>query len=686
MGFLIFTISFVILVVTSILITKSIASTYSEKFWVFIASSASHLGVISVGLSLFTQLNWPMWLSAQVFIYTMTVCVLKGFSREIFYVNVFRSLSKYSLRSVAEYVGIFLSLRPMSLVGLCLVMMFLLISLVDQIIAPISGFDERMYHASRVLYFIQNHSVFPYLTHNDRQIMFPFGSELFFLWPILFTKSELLGRVIFWFAYPLSALGLYTILHEFSISKKFTILSLLVFVSTPIVAYYSTGLKPELWLAAFFFGAGFWVVRTCKASGSLKKDLFFASFFLVLCINVKSTALLMAIPVLILPLLISRSGYIFVHFRSVFSGVCSSFLLTGCFVFFCSNLINYNHPLGSHSFRKIHSSDLTITQIYTHAVRLPFLLLEVPTAFPYNFAQSFSRYGNRIIDKINASKPLKYETDGNWPGIYSYSIPKYAKKFSIGGLIWLPALSISSVRLAREVIQTFPRVQIGPLSGLVALELPFLAGIVFLVRWMPSADVPERFLVGPYALSLVISTVLLSEFLAKRKYIQVATYVLVTWMIMSSALMRSIHLRNSFNWDPTKTDEPFTIALKYIPPGSHILLAGGQAVRDYPLFGPRDRYSNKVVSWGKLPFDSFRMQGLIEVNQVTHILIQNDQELGFHWDPPVSTREMVEWLTRQTNLRSIPLPTKGMRLFEKTDSIVGPQRAPSSSELDASRR
>ena len=38
-------------------------------------------------------------------------------------------------------------------------------------------------------YWIQNQSVFPFATHNERQNIVPFGSELFFLWPVLLTKS-----------------------------------------------------------------------------------------------------------------------------------------------------------------------------------------------------------------------------------------------------------------------------------------------------------------------------------------------------------------------------------------------------------------------------------------------------------------------------------------------------------------
>jgi hypothetical protein len=656
---LIFIFSVVIMFASSVLLAKSLATTRAERFWVFIASMASYLGIISVGTSLFAQLKWPVWFFGQVLTFIITIFFLKAFNHTPLKLNSFKSWSTSALELWPNTRQFLLSLRFGSLIGLTCIVMFLLVSLLTQIIAPISGFNERMYHASRVLYFIQNHSVFPYETHNDRQIMFNYGAELFFLWPVLFTKSELIGRIVFWLAYPFSAIGMFFLLRELNVKRNVLILSLLVFVSTPIVAFHSVGIRSEMWLVVFVLGLGFWTVRFCKMQESIEKNLFFAGFFLILCINVKSISLSMIISVLVLPLLKNRAGRTLSSFKAACLGICTSFVVSGCFVIMGNNLIHYGHPLGSKSFRDLHSSDLSIRQIYTHAVRMPFLLLEMPAVPSYQLRRYFNGMVNVITNNLSASKPLKDENDEKlkkWLGMYFYRQPKYAKKFSLGGIVWMPLLGIASVRFIREVMKTFPKVQIDPLLSLVALEVPFVGGISFLIRWMTGAQVPERFLVAPYALGLVISTVLVSEFLSKRRYVQVAGWFLIIWMVYGSSHMRLVHLRDSLHLNPGRLDEPFTIVMQHIPSRARILLAGKQGVRDYPLFAPRDRYRNRVISWGKLPFDAARMQDLIETNRITHILIQDDQQLGFQ-------REIAEWASTQPYLRPILLPTIGMHLF-----------------------
>ena len=89
---------------------------------------------------------------------------------------------------------------------------------------PIYSGDEKMYHASRVLYWIQHRSVFPYVSHNDRQTVSPFGSELFFLWPVLLTRTESIGRMVFWLAYPGVAVGQYWLLRSLRLSSGLALL------------------------------------------------------------------------------------------------------------------------------------------------------------------------------------------------------------------------------------------------------------------------------------------------------------------------------------------------------------------------------------------------------------------------------------------------------------------------------
>ena len=139
----------------------------------------------------------------------------------------------------------------------------LALSAITQIATPIHAGDEKMYHASRVIYWIQNQSVFPYVTHNDRQNITPFGSELFFLWPVLLTKTELIGRFVFWLAYPCAAIGQYLLLRAMKLSATAALVGVLILITTPLVAASAIGLKPEIWSILTLVGTSYWLVSVC---------------------------------------------------------------------------------------------------------------------------------------------------------------------------------------------------------------------------------------------------------------------------------------------------------------------------------------------------------------------------------------------------------------------------------------
>ena len=663
-GVLGFVLSAVLLCWTSALIASCVKTEARGRFWIFVASMAIHLGVISEATSLFEKLDALAWLGLQFLFFIVIVILSKQVGRSAF------DTAGHTPKGITEYIETWLvcirSIQPSMLVLSLFPITLIFLSGLEQYLTPISNFDERMYHASRVLYWLQNQSIFPYLTHNDRQVVFGFGGELFFLWPVLFTKTELIGRMIFWSGYPIAAIGLYSLLRELEASSEVSVLGTFVFTATPIVYKYSVGLKPELWLVVFVLGAAFWTVKACKNTGAILTSLFFAALFLLLSINVKSTAMALAPPVFALPWLTRGNKSLAKKIGSIAYGALTGLLLSGLLITTEFNLAKYGSIFGPQSLRKLATSDISAKQIYTHTVRFTFLLLEFP-AVPIPAVRNYlSNLGNDIISFLGAGAPLPLENKHAWPGFYVYTLPGVADNFSLGGLVWLPLLLISLKFLLRDLISTYPRIQLRPLSGVVLLEGPLLFGVVFLIRWMPTAGLPERYLLPAYALGLAVNTVLLSRFIGRARYAPCVAVVLVMLMVPSALRLQTPQVWKAISL-PVRTellDEPFAEALKHIPEGSHILLVGSQAVRDYPLFAPRNGYSNTVVPWGKLPFDANRMRELIKANAITHVLVENDRSLGFHWDPPISTREMVNWLRINPNLVEIKLNAPEMRLFQ----------------------
>ncbi len=665
-----FTISAILLVSVSSLVARHFGQTTGERFLIALAATALQIGAISSGLSVFYQLRPAPWLAAQSFLFVITLAAT--------IINTHRhsgslkaSIPKASAEESeeAEVSASNEPLDPVTLIVLLLVIGFVTASGLTQLLTPVSGFDERMYHASRVLYWIQQQSVFPYVSHNDRQVVYSFGSELWFLWPVLLTRTEVIGRMIFWLGFPAAVMALDHLLHELKVNRLFRSIGLLLFVATPIVQTVSVGLKPEIWLAAMMIGAAFWIVRALQQPESAPRCFFFSALFLALSINIKFTALAMLPVLFLIPWLTKSRPRRLPAFRAMFMGGIAGLLLSGLLITVAFNLHRDGNLMGPQALNRVTSSDRTPIQLYTHAVRLPFLLMEFPLMPGNRLRNSLTRAGNQMIARLGADQPLALETNEGWPGRFAYSVPENAEKFSLGGLLWLPFLLVGLTLVMLEAVRTFPAICLSPLSVLVLLQaFPFF-GIVFLVRWMTDSGLPERFLISVYPLGIAIMVVLLARFLAQRVFLAAGFAVLIAVMLAGSARLELWQLRTAlspgFTWAlPGVADQVFASALQHIPPGSVILLAGHQNAPDYALFAPQDQYPNRVVSWGKAEFDSARMRQLINDHRITHVLIQDDHELSFHWDPPISTSAMIQWLANQRDLNEVPLAAGRMRLFK----------------------
>lgn len=647
--------SALLLLSSSILVAAHTRKSFLDKFWVFVAAVVLQLGSVTTVTSLIHQLSPLAWLITQALIF---VVILAG-------LNYFCGLS---IRRSLSLTSVSIPTHPLVMVSSLGIIFLILLTGLNQYFVPISypsyG-DERMYHASRVIYWLQNQTVFPYVTHNDRQIVFTFGGELFFLWPLLFTKTELIARMIFWLGYPLAIVGLYTLLRVLQAGRIVSALGSLVFAATPIVIRHAVGLKPELWLTLFVIGAVFWVVRACRQSDQRGLSFLGAGLFLALSINLKFTALALLPGVLALPWLMGLPQKKLLSERLIILGFVVGLFFSGLVITVGFNLANYGHILGPQPMRQVHASDLSPIQLYTHAVRLPFLLFELPEA-PSPTREILTNFGQATLHFLRANHPLPLEKEEGWPGLFVYVMPQHANNFSGGGLIWLPVLAIGLIAFIQDLRSSYPHLQLSPLSLLVMLDLLFLFSIIFLVRWMPHSGLPERFLVAPYTLGLAISGVILSRFISGHKLAQAITLILVVFTVYPSLQLQMDRIKNIISSPILKEqlDWPFAEALNYIPAQARILFVGSQAVADYPLFAPNNGYANQVFLWGKYPFDSRRMQALIETKQITHVLIENDQILDFHWDPPIPTTDMVAWLAEQPNFNEIKLEAGRKRLFE----------------------
>jgi hypothetical protein len=454
----------------------------------------------------------------------------------------------------------------------------LTLSLLQQILVPAIVGDARSYHASRAAYWMQFQSVFPYPTHNDRQIAFSFGSDIWFFYGLLLSKSEAVARCVHWLAYPSSVLSVALVSRRLGASRTASLGAALLFAAAPIAVAESHGLHPDIaaapYLCAVLF---FWTSRRPWSA--------LAAAFAT---SVKSYCA----PLLLVTLFSAPLATV--------AGVAAS----GAAIPTIAGSLSA--PVVA-----THRAEVSPYQLWTHAVRLPFALFELPWMPSPAARAALTSAGNRAYNAL-APRPLPLEAEGDWPGRFYFRVPEYARYYSLG------AFAFFALLLRRNFATN--------------LTLALTAAIVFGVRWMDGASVPLRFLIGPYAMAVCCCAAYCR---VRRERALVA--LLAVCVIPSGGL--TLRAWQGITSPPQLEGEgrrDWGSVLDRLPPGSRVLLFSQPNSADYDLFFPKLGFPNHVVPWGNAAFDAARLDALLGRERITHVVMPRSEALEFGWHPRVA--------------------------------------------------
>ena len=615
---------------------RRFGETIGDQFWITVAAIVLQIAVVAQVLSPVHQLRPVAFLIVQVIVALIVRLTIKppAFDRRLF----------------RDHVRL-LKATPTRRMLLLVIGLLLLLALAVIIAVPINGFDDRMYRASRAAYWLQHRSLLPWNSQNDRQTAFPFGGELMFFWPILFTRDEVLGRLSFFAGIPLCAAGLYTVMRQLRVSRTVALIGVLILLTTPTFARIEEGLYQEVWMTAFALGAAYFALRSSRDG----RYLAWMACFTVMAVNVKTTALALAPAAALVPLLLPgrRSRGL----GSVLLGAMAGVMFSGLALTIAMNLQRDHRPLGPAGMTSTHTADRSATQLRTHAARFVANLIDFPVIPSEPLRQSLSDAGNAWLRLCRADEPLSMEDPANpWPGTFHFGVGRYASRLSLPGMFWLPVLAAAAVVVVRRGANW------RRLAILLLFATPMLLGAVLVIRWMGGMD---RFWLPAYALSLPVGMYFAQRMTLRRRGVTGVAIALLLVTMIPAAWDQLESAKRWFRVSPTESmlNEPFHSVLAKMPPGSRTLAVLHADARDYGLFRPRERFASEVIPWGNIPFDPQRMRRLIDGQDATHVLVQDDHRVLMNWGPHVETTEMVRWLTQQPDLREIDAVSPGMRLF-----------------------
>ncbi len=591
--------------------------------WLTLAGVALQNAFISQFLSAFGLLTPGAWFSLQCVIAVVAILVAHRIpSRPVFIPH-----PEKEPREAHVLVAALWTLTAAALAG----------SFWRVLSQPVWGFDETMYHFSRVMLAIQERTMYLAPTHNERQTAFPWGSEIWLLWPMLFVRAEWAARLLFWTAYPLTCWGVRSVLVRLRAGRLTRATGVALWAVTPLVFRHGIMQKPELWAALWFLGVLWGIVRAFDGTNASnpatqKRIWVFIGLCAALTVHVRNTSLPL-LPALAVVVLLTPSATVADRVRKLTGFVAAllvGLLATGVVLHSAHNHAQHGGLFGSKDIQRNVRAGLLSSESLIHLGRIQFDLFELPV-FPVGNEWA-GNVGMRAATVLGLAKALPGETEV-WPGLFEFVMPRRAIRLGLGGLLWTPLLVISfvfAVRRRRKEPELAARVG----------ALAWASGATAVVVAMSLVRSMTRYLLAPYAAVPILAVMLAAR---KPMWLRVLGVVI---LIQGGVLLAGDVVAGK--WPPVEPRvvwDDMNAVNRALPPDARILLAGSQDCPDYLLFGRETGYRRVVVPWGFRPVRRNDLGHLLVSRDIDTVVVENPEVLGRDWLPAVDPRPLIGALT-----------------------------------------
>lgn len=266
--------------------------------------------------------------------------------------------------------------------ALALLILFIAISyafaLAQIIHIPQNNMDSLSTHLSRIGFWRQHGSFFPWETYMLNQVWYPVNAQLQTYWTLLFLRGDQLVGSIQWLAALASAVGVFGLARFYGYQTRQSAFAALIFLSFPLIALQSTTTQTDLVTMVFFVTAVYFLFLGLRDGQS--SLLVLSAIAVGLGFGVKKSYILL-LPVLgILSLLAlwqfgkSRLKLVFLWSFNVVIGI----LLLGSYIYVV-NWRYFGDPFGSPAY---FDSLIEIPQTQESVVKVMLSLERTPRTAP----------------------------------------------------------------------------------------------------------------------------------------------------------------------------------------------------------------------------------------------------------------------------------------------------------------
>ncbi|EKE03565.1 MAG: hypothetical protein ACD_20C00183G0003 [uncultured bacterium] len=281
--FLLFTLSFLLVIASSYFITSTIKAKQTANSLIFLSLIFVSQIILTIEtLSILKQIDTIGILSANLIVFALSFSCWK---RKHFPQIDFSFL-------VQSKKQILLALKQDKAL-LVLFIFFIFagsISLFLALVVPTNSADSMTYHLARIGFWLQNQSLAHFETNSLRQLVFPINSEILIMWPMIFIKRDYLAALNEYIAYWGCILVLFTFLRYLKFSVKRILWAIFILASLPAIIIESTSTQTNLIVAFFLLCSLYLFVYGAREKEN--KSIMFSAIAYSIALGVKSTAVL----------------------------------------------------------------------------------------------------------------------------------------------------------------------------------------------------------------------------------------------------------------------------------------------------------------------------------------------------------------------------------------------------------
>lgn len=521
---------------------------------------------------------------------------------------------------------------------LSLIFQFILITII-----PPNSHDSLTTHLSRVGYWYQNNSYFPFSVHNIRDVYYPVNPAFQALWTIVLAGTDTWVEISQFIAMFVCALSVYGISIFLKRSRKSALFNSLLFLSYPIVLMQGTTAQTDMIVAALIASAFYFLIFAYKQSQ--QKFLILSALALALALGSKQTAFF------ILPGYVTLFFLLCIKTKSPKKKILKTLLLSFAIFFilfgsltYITNIIYFGSFFGPPGIVNEQTGVINITSIFEkfglNSLRFFYNAID-PSGIPSPLKNYFIKAKAYSFSPLLGSLGIDLESDKYLQVGHSFAyltIPHLSEDEAWFGVVGFFLMTIAIVKSFVRGIKERKPTEL----GLVATFIIYAVCIIFS---RPGWDAYQ----GRYFLSVaVLTTPLIDIFTKNTSFTKIVRSTLMILMIL---IIATTHLLNEGKpaavfdnnpsliresiWEMDRIDR-ITIQnkqLRYIlrkvkeivPPNARVGLLIDTGIWDYPFF--LENFSQKLIPIA--PKELALNEEWVRANGIEYILMNTSQTL---WD------------------------------------------------------